>query len=325
MTNTIKKISRISLISLAVLTSLAVSAFYIFRLPPSPYTAHQFQGQEIAHRGGYESGPENTIPTVLLNLQNGAKAFEVDVQLSRDGVPVLYHDSTLKRLTGHPGKIDDYTIAELQLLPILDEDRQPTLAKMATLEELLDTLSQAAPEVLLELDLKFYSDNQDELLEKVLELVHRYGAAERVLFSSFDPTLIYKLRKMDAEVLTGFAHTRVSGEGAVLDWLLNLALVPKFLGVAAIEPHQDLVDQEYVDYWTARGLVINAWTANESGDKDRLHALGVTLTTNCPYGNCEDREEDLWGVPEEVANGSRSFRTQQGSEAEGVVPYGGGE
>jgi glycerophosphoryl diester phosphodiesterase len=321
MTKTIKKITRVSLISLSIIVSLAVSTFYIFRLPPSPYTAHRFMGQEIAHRGGYELGPENTLSTILLNLEKGARAFEVDVQLSADGIPVLYHDSTLKRLTGHPGKVGNFTAAELQKLPILDENHEATGTQMATLEELLDTLSVIAPEVLLELDLKFYSDNQDELLENVLELVHRYDAGEHVLFSSFDPTLIYKLRKMDPEVLTGFAHTSVSGEGALMDWMLNLALVPKFLGVAAIEPQQDLVDQEYVDYWTRRGLAINAWTANEAEDKKRLHALGVTITTNCPNEFCDDREEDLWGVPEKVANGSRGLREQDAKGAEAAIPY----
>lgn len=321
MTNTIKKISRISLISLSVLTLLAVSAFYIFRLPPSPHSAHRFADLEIAHRGGYELGPENTIETVLLNWKAGVTAFEVDVQLSADGIPVLYHDSTLKRLTGHPGKIGDYTLAQLKQLPILNEDRQPTSTHMASLVELMDTLAKVAPEALLELDLKFYSADQTELLERVLTVVHHYDAEERTLLSSFDPRIIYKLRKMDPEVLTGFAHTDISGEGALMDWALNLALVPKFLGVAAIEPLQDLVDQDYVDYWTARGLVINAWTANEADDKDRLRALGVTITSNCPYGHCEDREEDLWGVPEEVANGARGFRAGSGSEAEGVIPY----
>ncbi|MBS3046402.1 glycerophosphodiester phosphodiesterase family protein [Enterobacter mori] len=69
--------------------------------------------QIIAHRGGTADAPENTLPAIRLALENKAQAIWITVQLSRDGVPVLYRPSDLKSLTNKVGKVSQYTAAEL--------------------------------------------------------------------------------------------------------------------------------------------------------------------------------------------------------------------
>ncbi|EPM1120215.1 glycerophosphodiester phosphodiesterase family protein, partial [Klebsiella pneumoniae] len=59
--------------------------------------------QLIAHRGGTGDAPENTLPAIKLALENNAEAIWVTVQLSRDGVPVLYRSSDLSALTNSEG------------------------------------------------------------------------------------------------------------------------------------------------------------------------------------------------------------------------------
>jgi len=71
--------------------------------------------QMIAHRGGTADAPENTLPAIQLALENRAQAIWVTVQLSRDGVPVLYRPSDLSALTTAKGKISQYTQAEIRL------------------------------------------------------------------------------------------------------------------------------------------------------------------------------------------------------------------
>ena len=61
--------------------------------------------QLIAHRGGTGDAPENTLPAIKLALENNAEAIWVTVQLSRDGVPVLYRSSDLSALTNSEGKV----------------------------------------------------------------------------------------------------------------------------------------------------------------------------------------------------------------------------
>ena len=69
--------------------------------------------QIIAHRGGTGDAPENTLPAIGLALKNGADAVWVTVQLSKDGMPVLYRPSDLSALTPRKGPVSAYTAAEL--------------------------------------------------------------------------------------------------------------------------------------------------------------------------------------------------------------------
>lgn len=70
----------------------------------------------IAHRGAPTRFPENTLPGIAAALGGGARYLEVDVQMSADGVPVLFHDATLERLCGVPGAVADLGLADLSRL-----------------------------------------------------------------------------------------------------------------------------------------------------------------------------------------------------------------
>lgn len=67
----------------------------------------------VAHRGGTADAPENTLPAINLALENKADIVWITVQLSRDGVPVLYRPADLKALTNLQGKVSQYTTEEL--------------------------------------------------------------------------------------------------------------------------------------------------------------------------------------------------------------------
>jgi glycerophosphoryl diester phosphodiesterase len=68
----------------------------------------------VAHRGWQRRFPENTLPAVAGALAAGARYVEVDLQLSADRAPVLFHDDTLERICRQPGAIHQYSYAELQ-------------------------------------------------------------------------------------------------------------------------------------------------------------------------------------------------------------------
>lgn len=62
-----------------------------------------------AHRGASEYAPENTLSSFYMGLAQGANGIETDVQRTKDGVLVLFHDGTLDRATDKSGKLSDYT------------------------------------------------------------------------------------------------------------------------------------------------------------------------------------------------------------------------
>jgi len=87
--------------------------------------AHMVIPQLVAHRGYPRHYPENTLIGLEAAIAAGARFVEVDVQLSRDRVPVLFHDRDLKRLCGVRGKVHDLRYEELWGLRVAERERFP--------------------------------------------------------------------------------------------------------------------------------------------------------------------------------------------------------
>lgn len=77
----------------------------------------------IAHRGWQRQFPENTLPAIQGALDAGARYIEIDVQLTSDGVPVLFHDRTLNRISRQGGPIHHYSAAQLHAFSAYEPDR----------------------------------------------------------------------------------------------------------------------------------------------------------------------------------------------------------
>ena len=72
-----------------------------------------------AHRGASGYAPENTLRAFEMAADMGAYGVELDVQISKDGRLVVFHDDEMSRLTGYTGSIADYTYAELCRMPVI--------------------------------------------------------------------------------------------------------------------------------------------------------------------------------------------------------------
>ena len=87
----------------------------------------------VAHRGGMALAPENTLAAFGRATSLGLTHLETDVRTTRDGHVVCFHDPTLRRVTGHPGRVADLDLADLRRLRVGGTDRVPTLTEaMAT-------------------------------------------------------------------------------------------------------------------------------------------------------------------------------------------------
>lgn len=101
-----------------------------------------FMGMNIAHRGYHdnENGiPENSLPSFEAAIEKGF-AIELDIQLSSDGVAMVFHDADLDRVCGVEGKIWDYTAAQLQQMKLFDTDET-----IPTFEETLALIDGRVP------------------------------------------------------------------------------------------------------------------------------------------------------------------------------------
>ncbi len=92
----------------------------------------------IAHRGSSHAEPENTLPAFERAIADGADFVEFDVQMSRDGVPVVFHDAELDRLTSLTGPIGRRAAAELEeaRVPTLDQVLEVVRGRIGVMAEL---------------------------------------------------------------------------------------------------------------------------------------------------------------------------------------------
>ncbi|MCI8514274.1 MAG: glycerophosphodiester phosphodiesterase [Lachnospiraceae bacterium] len=101
-----------------------------------------FEGRFYAHRGFHDNtagAPENSMAAFRRAVRAGY-GIELDVQLTRDKVPVVFHDFTLKRMCGKPGRVSDYTFQELRAFR-LGRSRE----KIPTLSEVLELVDGRVP------------------------------------------------------------------------------------------------------------------------------------------------------------------------------------
>jgi len=110
----------------------------------------------IAHRGYAKHFPENTLVAFAAALDSGAAYIETDIQLSKDGVPVLFHDNNMMRACGVKGAIHNYTWAQLQQFPAGYMEQfgdQFNKARITPLSDLVNLLSKR-PDVTAFIELK---------------------------------------------------------------------------------------------------------------------------------------------------------------------------
>lgn len=209
----------------------------------------------VAHRGDPYRARENTLPSFASAIAAGADVVELDVRLTADGVPVVLHDPTLKRLWGQ-----DVPVAELTA----DELAQRTGGGVPTLRA---ALAVTAPVRTL-VDLP---ERSAAVAHAALEAVREAGAAGRVYYCG-DPAALRAVRRLEpaAEICLTWKRTSWPREP------LLAALRPRWLNYRF-----GLITSETVARARARGCLVSAWTVDTRRTMRRLLALGVaSITTN---------------------------------------------
>ena len=152
----------------------------------------------VAHRGNAAEFPENTLPAFASALELGVRFLELDVQLSRDGVPVVTHDHLLARTTGLPGSVFDHDASELANIEAAEAQRFGARFAGTRVPLLRDVLQLLVgrPEITLFIEIKRASLAQfghDHVVAQVLEVIRPWRAQCVVI--SFDLAAIHRARR----------------------------------------------------------------------------------------------------------------------------------
>lgn len=228
-----------------------------------------------AHRGasGFDKryAPENTMPAFEKAVQMGADGVETDVQLSRDGAVMICHDEKIDRTSDGSGYLKDFTIKELKAFSFSKTHPEYGHVEIPALEELLAFLKDT--DLTLDMELKTGLIYYDGLEEKTIDLVHRYGMDDRVIYSSFNHYSLQKLRLINPEVKTGLliSDDHISSEDI------------RVLRADAVHPSLDISQNRRIQKWHDLGCKVNVWTVDRKAEMLRLSVLGAdAIITDCP-------------------------------------------
>ena len=256
----------------------------------------------IAHRGGSHYAPENTLQAAMYTQEINASGWEIDAQISYDGIPFLMHDDTLKRTTNvsevFPGREDElasnFTIAELKQLNagawFVEQDPFGTIqrgdvpqskldayynATIPTLEEALNFTRDA--NLILDVDLKYsVADTHpfhDQYFDIILDTLMNASIDDHIWLTS------YNTEWLDLVVLT--APDMITALS--LD-LADYITADDFLatGYDMINTHHGKTDRFFREFAEA-GILVNVWTVNIDSRFQQVWTLGVySVTTDEP-------------------------------------------
>ena len=209
----------IGILSFAVLL-LAIYLLVLVR-PPKKTKPTEVLLCDYAHRGLHKEGvPENSLAAFEDACRAGF-GIELDVQLSRDGEVMVFHDYTLIRMTGCDKKLCELDAKELMTLTLAGTDQT-----IPTLKQVLALVDGRVP-LLVELKGESFDTS---LCAKVAELLRGYRGA--YCLESFNPLLIGNMKKEMPEVFCGLLYTNVCREKKKKS-ALNIALTAMALNVVA--------------------------------------------------------------------------------------------
>ncbi len=215
----------------------------------------------IAHRGFSSRYPENTMLAFSRALELGADGAEFDVQLSRDGVPVVFHDESLSRITGDPRLVKDLTLAELQQFDISYRFQGECPAqRIPTLEEYFELVR--ARDFLSVLEFKTAIYEYDGIEKKVIELIHRFGLSDRIVLSSFNHYTLLRCKKIAPELPCGILYECRIAEPQ--DYC-------KQLGMQFLHPDYRFLDDAELQKYERAGVKTSPWTVD--GDEEIRYLL----------------------------------------------------
>lgn len=155
----------------------------------------------IAHRGlhNHANGVlENTSAAFAAAVERGY-AIECDLQLSKDGEAVVFHDWTLDRVTEATGRVDGHTAAELKAIPFKNSDN-----RVQTLAELLQQVDGRVP---LVIEIKSRWNGEERLTLRALTLLEHYAGPYCLM--SFDPHVIEVVRRYSPFTIRGIVADRI--------------------------------------------------------------------------------------------------------------------
>lgn len=242
---------------------LAMSGFFLF---DAAYNGNfisksvAVQTRITAHRGSSSGAPENTMAALEKAVEEMADRAEIDVQETADGVIVLCHDTSLKRVAGINKKVSDLTLEQIKKLDVgswFSSEYQGE--QIPTLEEVME---YAKGKIDLNIEIKNLG-NSSGLPEKVIELVEKHEMQEQCVITSTNRFYLKRVKAVNPEIRTGYIISAAYGNFYSDEFIDLISIRSSFVTERMIESAHEA------------GKAVHAWTVNGKVEMERLKQLGV--------------------------------------------------
>ncbi len=221
----------------------------------------------IGHRGACGYAPENTLASIHTAADLGVEWVELDVKLTKDQVPIIFHDDTLDRTTNISGNVADKTFAEIRELDAGSWYAESFLGvRIPTLEEAIEVLIDRG--LGLNLEIKPCPGREIETAEVALDVLSTiWDDHSRLLISSFEHVSIETALDWAAD----WHRALLIGE----EWPDNWAEIADYLDVSCVNVNATAVTREQVESIMDMQKQILAYTVNDPDQARLLQSWGV--------------------------------------------------
>lgn len=222
----------------------------------------------IGHRGACGYAPENTLESIKAAAELGCSWVELDVKLTKDSVPVIFHDDSLERCTNGSGNMADTLFRDLQSLEAGSWYADSfSGVKIPTLEEAIDVILEH--DLGLNLEIKPCPGREVETAEAAMDVMSRiWDDGEKLLISSFQHVSIEACRDIAPDWKRGLLMDEV---------LKNWQELAEYLEVSAINfnGNKPEFNRELIELFTEGGYATLAYTINDPMRAKTLYSWGV--------------------------------------------------
>lgn len=229
--------------------------------------------KNIAHRGFSRKYPENTMLAFRKAVEAHCDAIELDVQMSKDGELMIFHDEELERTTDGSGFLKDYTLMELTRFDagklFLTEGE---INRIPTLEEYLSFIRETGIETVIEMKNSVISYPGME--EKIISMIRAFGLSDKIILSSFSRDSLIKSHTLAPDIRTALITE---------SWIYRAGALTKSLGAAYYHPRHIFLTPWNLNEMKREGILVQPWTVNDARRMKSLAKSGVHgIITNDP-------------------------------------------
>ena len=209
----------------------------------------------IGHRGVKDLSPENTIDSISLAKKLGLNWIEIDIKISKDLVPIAFHDDLLDRTTNGRGLVVDYCYGDLKKLDAgIFFYNQPTKIYIPLFKEIL-ILSQNK-NINLNIELKPNKGFEKENVQSIAKILNNFKFSSKYYFSSFDLNSLIMMKKIIPNANYGFLVDVFTKEIN----LNEIIKISKKYGFFSCGFNKNLVNSDVIDITLSNNLILTIFS-----------------------------------------------------------------